>query len=301
MKNIARILLALAVSVLAAGCIRENLDDCCNLSLSLLYKGDGDTDILAESIDKIDLYVFDQENKLVKQNSYKQDDLGEDNTIPLFRLDPGKYIIVAVGNAYDMTEVQLAQNGDWSNSYIMHPDLEKTGRVDGHDHNYLGYIEVTMASHELLQSPLELKSSHINVSIEMSGLQPEAGVNSRAGGNYQVFFDSSNGKTDFRNKVVEDATGICQPVMEYDEKTGKYVSRDLALFRMDDYCNHVLKVVSPQGNEVLALNLSDYLAQHPEIDVTKQEALLPIEIKFTPVSVEVVVPEWYITDVEPEF
>ena len=301
MKNIVHVMLTLAVAVLAVGCIKESLDDCYNLSLTFKYTGDSSTDMLAESIDKIDLYVFDQDNRLIKHETYNQDALNEENAAPRFQINPGKYTIVAVGNAYDMTDVKLAENGDWSDCYMMHPDLEKTGRVDGHDHNYLGYIEMRMGSHELLRDTLEFKSAHINVSIEMSGLQPGTEVNSRAGGSYQVFFENSNGKTNFRNKVIEGETGICQPVMKLDEETGKMVSQDLALFRMDDYCGHVLKVISPQGKEVVALDLADYLAEHPEIDLTKQEALLPIEIKFTPVSVEVIVPEWYIVDVKPEF
>lgn len=294
--------MTLAVAVLSAGCIKESLEDCYNLSLTFSYTGDGEDEKFSEAIEKVDLYVFDSgTSELVKTVTYGQDDL-KGNTAPDFRLDPGNYVVVAIANDFDRTDVHISEDGDWSKSYFQHPELGRAGGcVDGHDHNYLGYMEVKMASHKVLKDTLEFKSSHTNVIIEMSGLQPDASVNTKAGGSYEVYFENSNGRTDFRNEIIEEATGICEPVMAFDNESGKFVSQDLTLFRMDKQCGHTLKVISPQGTEVVSLDLDKFLSEHPEIDITKQESLLPIEIKFTPVNVEVVIPEWYIVDVEPEF
>ena len=48
----------LTVAVLAAGCIKEDLGDCWNVSLYFQYLADGDKDVLAQYVDKVDLYVY---------------------------------------------------------------------------------------------------------------------------------------------------------------------------------------------------------------------------------------------------
>jgi hypothetical protein len=49
-------------------------------------------------------------------------------------------------------------------------------------------------------------------------------------------------------------------------------------------------------------SLYDYLQQNADkIDVTKQEADVPIAIKFSTLGVEIVLPGWKIEDVTPDW
>lgn len=296
-------IMTLAVAVLSAGCIKESLEDCYNLSLTFSYTGDGEDEKFSEAIEKVDLYVFDSgTSELVKTLTYGQDDL-KGNTAPDFRLDPGNYVVVAIANNFDRTDVHISEDGDWSKSYFQHPELGRAGGcVDGHDHNYLGYMEVKMASHKVLKDTLEFKSSHMDVAIDVKGLGEGIQINSGTkSGAYQIYFEQSNGRTDFKNEVIEEATGICEPVFRYDAEKGYAVSDNLVLFRADCKCDHILKVISPEGVELVSMDIEKYVSEHPEIDITKQEALLPIEVMFTAVGVEVTVPDWYIVDTKPEF
>ena len=71
---------------------------------------------------------------------------------------------------------------------------------------------------------------------------------------------------------------------------------------IESLCHHQVQLEDRDGNVLVSFPLSDYLKDNAKyIDVTKQEAFLPISIKFTPVSVTIEVPSWYIEDIDPEW
>lgn len=50
-------LMALPVFVLSSSCVKEDLDDCDNVTIYFQYLADGDTDVLYKYMSKVDLYV----------------------------------------------------------------------------------------------------------------------------------------------------------------------------------------------------------------------------------------------------
>lgn len=100
MKQLKKLILLSLVPVLTTGCIKEDMDDCENVAICFRYKADGDKDVLRQYMDKIDLYVFDANNRLVDQRTYNQDALNPAQEAPSFKLPQGTYSVVAVGNAY---------------------------------------------------------------------------------------------------------------------------------------------------------------------------------------------------------
>ena len=71
--------------------------------------------------------------------------------------------------------------------------------------------------------------------------------------------------------------------------------------RHTDHENVNLDLTDANGKNMAHINLADFLAANPVIDLTKHEALIPIRIEFVSGKVVVTVPEWYIEDVKPEF
>ena len=62
------------------------------------------------------------------------------------------------------------------------------------------------------------------------------------------------------------------------------------------------ELVAKSTGEVLhTLSLADFLAQYPQIDVSKQEVLIPIIVQFKNFGVEVTIPDWLIVDVAPDY
>ena len=181
MKQLKKLILLSLVPVLTTGCIKEDMDDCENVAICFRYKADGDKDVLRQYMDKIDLYVFDANNRLVDQRTYNQDALNPAQEAPSFKLPQGTYSVVAVGNAYGKTQVKDINSTDLSQIYIQHPNWGTASAVDGHDHNYMGSKQITVpGSNKFLRDTLDLFSSHINVDIEIHGL-PAPGEATRAG------------------------------------------------------------------------------------------------------------------------
>ena len=309
MKQLKKLILLSLVPVLTTGCIKEDMDDCENVAICFRYKADGDKDVLRQYMDKIDLYVFDANNRLVDQRTYNQDALNPAQEAPSFKLPQGTYSVVAVGNAYGKTQVKDINSTDLSQIYIQHPNWGTASAVDGHDHNYMGSKQITVpGSNKFLRDTLDLFSSQINVDIEIHGL-PAPGEATRAGIPYKLSIEKSNAQTDFNNEINEDEKGTCYPELVYDSQTGVYHTNDLTLFRMDHNdvlspvcCTHLLRLEDADGNTLVTGSIYNYLQQHlKSIDVTKQEAYLPISIVFTPVGVTIKVPSWYVEDVTPDW
>ena len=253
-----------AACLLLGGCIKDDLSHCDNVSIYFQYKADGEEDVLHQYMDRVDLYVFDETNHIMGVGHYTHSQLASFSAMPSFRLPEGRYKVVAVGNAGDNTQVVNVQATDFNDIYIQHPNWG-TERHQG----------------------------------MRAGEMP-----------YALRFENANAQTTFNNEINEAEKGTCHPALVYDEERGCYRTDDLALFRMDtdgeldaDLCAHVLVLTDTRtGEELVRGNVYDYLQRNAErIDVTLQEALLPIKIQFSSIGVTVEVPEWVVEDVKPEF
>lgn len=316
MKSIRYILMMLFAAVLTTSCIKEDLDDCDNVTIYFQYLADGDKDVLHQYMSKVDLYVFDENGHMLGVGSYNQDELTNFEAVPSFRLKAGqRYKVVAVGNAYDHTEVvNHTTETDFANIYLQDsawsdPEVP----VTNHDYNYLGQQEFVMPSQEgvMYRDTVTLYSAHIKVDVEIHGLPAPDASRQDAGISYQLSFEHSNAQTSFENEINLDQKGTIYPDLVYDSENQCYRTQNLALFRLDDetgelnadYCEHELVLVDKNTNqELLRGNLYNYLVRNADaIDVTKQEAELPISIEFHGVDVEIKLPDWIIVDGQPDW
>lgn len=313
MKKYVLLLLLIVSLLLPTGCIKDNLDDCHNVTIYFQYLADGDKDVLYQYMDKVDLYVFDEGGHILGVGTYKQDQLGDFSAVPSFKLTPGKrYKVVAVGNAYDHTQVvNLTSSTSFDEIYIQSPYWGVPDPVINHDDNYLGQKEFVMPEGGLTMycDTVTLVSAHIDVAVEIFGLERPVGTRAEDIP-YELSFENSNAQTSFNNEINEEEKGTCYPNLVYDEERNCYRTDDCALFRMDhegelteDCCEHILVLKDKRtGEELVRGNVYNYLQRNADqIDVTKQEALLPVSIRFSSIGVTVEVPGWVIEDIKPEF
>ena len=310
MKKYVLVLLSVVSLLLPTGCIKDNLDDCHNVTIYFQYLADGDKDVLYQYMDKVDLYVFDEDGHILGVGTYNRDQLRNFSAVPSFKLTPGKrYKVVAVGNAYDHTEVvNLTSSTSFDNIYIQSPYWGVPDPVINHDDNYMGQKEFVMPEGNLTmyRDTVTLYSSHVDVDIEVTGLpapqtRDEMPVNVR--------IEHSNAQTSFNNEINLDEKGTCYPELIYDEERGCYRTDDFALFRMDnggeldaDYCEHELVLSTVDGTELIRGSIYNFITRNREyIDITKQEAYLPIEINFSSVEVIIKLPVWYVENLEPDW
>lgn len=310
MKKYVLVLLSVVSLLLPTGCIKDNLDDCHNVTIYFQYLADGDKDVLYQYMDKVDLYVFDEDGHILGVGTYNRDQLRNFSAVPSFKLTPGKrYKVVAVGNAYDHTEVvNLTSSTSFDNIYIQSPYWGVPDPVINHDDNYMGQKEFVMPEGNLTmyRDTVTLYSSHVDVDIEVTGLpapqtRDEMPVNVR--------IEHSNAQTSFNNEINLDEKGTCYPELIYDAERGCYRTDDFALFRMDnggeldaDYCEHELVLSTVDGTELIRGSIYNFITRNREyIDITKQEAYLPIEINFSSVEVIIKLPVWYVENLEPDW
>lgn len=307
-KNIVWMLLL--VPVLTTGCIKDNLDDCHNVTIYFQYLADGDKDVLYQYMDKVDLYVFDEGGHILGVGTYNQDQLKNFSAIPSFKLTPGRrYKVVAVGNAYDHTQVvNLESSTSFDEIYIQSPYWGVPDPVINHDDNYLGQQEFVMPEGNLTmyRDTVTLYSAHVDVDIEITGLPAPQ---TRGELPVSVRIENSNAQTSFNNEINLDEKGTCYPELIYDAERGCYRTDDFALFRMDnsgnlhpDWCEHELVVADAEGTELFRGSIYDFITRNCEyIDITKQEAYLPIEIQFNEIGITIKLPAWYVEDIDPDW
>ena len=116
-------------------CIDEDIDDCFSINrLTLSYKGDGTTEIFPDKICRVEMYVFDAENKCVNSHTLSDDELAS-RTALLPPLKAGDYRIVCVGNTHH-TRVEGLTTCDFNKIVFADGDYFAGKQVSGNDSLY---------------------------------------------------------------------------------------------------------------------------------------------------------------------
>lgn len=297
------------VSALFTSCVKEDMDDCMNVAVCFQYNADGQDNVLQNYIHDIDLYVFAQNGSMHSRIPIGKEYLTNEAKFKELQLPAGKYSLVAVANAYDRTEVKSA-GGNLEHTFIQHPQWQSETVLPGQDENYLGRCEFQVPGYHTLQKDtIQLFSAHLDAYVEVHGLQPPLRSDEAASTGYRISIVNANAQTNLLNQVQPGQWATVAQELHFDAETQTYKTSGLILFRMDNkgcidesLCRHEIRLEDGNGKLITSFPLSEYLKENAKyIDVTKQEAYLPISIKFTPVGVTIEVPSWYIEDITPDW
>lgn len=304
MNRTTNILLCICLVALLTACIREDRSDCHNTIIHLEYMADGEESVLQEYVEDLNLYIFDDTGHRLR--NYSMTELG-DGGIRL-NLDEDEYTLVTVANANKHTYIVEGTGDERTDFYLQHPDWYRAGDVvETHDHNYIGEVKISVSSNGIEhRDTISLRSAHVNMEVEITGLDAPT---TRADMPYTLRIEQSHARTNFYNQLSALGEETVQPRLTYDAEKGCYHTANLALFRMDqdgvvtrETCPHQVVLLDATGTELVRYNLYDYLQRFAnEIDVTKQEATIPLEIQFSKLGVEIVLPGWNIEDVKPDW
>ncbi len=284
----------LLLLVLAAGCINDDMSECERTYLYFSYKGDGVTQILNQKIGKVNLYVFDSENHLVQTKIVDQNELITRQSTRL-KLEPGDYRIVCVGNPYNDTRVSDLNAGNMGNILFAHPGYFDSTPINTNDSLYFASKIITVPDTYWVRDTIPFSSSHIKVSVEVRGL----GSAPNGGPSATLVVNNLFPYTDFTNSAGGELCSY-HPTMTYNESSMNMTAR-FNIFRIGNENPVTFDLVYPSGEILHSLRLEDFLLANPSIDITKNEVLIPILIKFSSIGVTVTVPDWYIEDLNPEF
>ena len=288
----------LASLVLLTSCIKEDLSDCERCTLTFFYEGDVNYDIFPQHITCVSLYVFDADNRVVQTKRIEQNELKAFQGTKL-NLCPGAYRVIGVGNQYDKTVVENTQSTDYSKIIFRHPNVGK-GVVEGNDSLYLGSTEIVIPEDYWYEDEVPFRSSHLKVSYTVEGyVKGGAEANAtRAASLLELRVKNLLPQTDFENRAHGDKITY-NP--EITIKNGNHVAY-FNIMRHAKDSDVEFELVDKASQEVVhTLKLKDFLEQFPQIDVTKQEVLIPIVVEFKNIGVTVTIPDWMIHDVTPDY
>lgn len=284
----------LLVGGLSTSCIKEDHSDCYNIyCLALSYFGDGDTDIFPEKIDRVHLYVFDQNSNCVTATQLSDADV-EAQLTTLPPLEEGEYRIVCVGNAYD-TKVQNLDSKDLSKVSFAAADYVNGEEVSGNDPLYWSAINYTIAPYDekkqIETQTTYFSSSHYDISVEIVGVEAV-----KSAGYPDVKLVAVSPNTDFNNRAFGDAATY---VMETSHDGGNTL---LATNNIMRHQNHEdVQLVLQAGENILAtVNFAEHIKKY-NIDTTLEECVIPFKVEFTTANAIVTVPDWFVHNVDPIF
>ena len=310
-KFILYLCLPLVSFVLLTSCIKENMEGC-ERCIEFEYLADGNTDVFPNHITSVSLYVFDENDQMVPasrlggQNPIRleQNDLKREQGITL-PLNHGKYRLVGVGNDYDKTEVYNASCGNMSQITYRHPDC-LSREVEGNDSLYLGSKIIEIDENEVyFKDKIRFYSSHLKVSYTVEGYVPEEGE-TRANDGYfdlrvrnlmsETTFDQAHDKNLASGKEVN-----YSPVIKLNHENGNHEGY-FHILRHAKESNIVFDLVKRSTGEVeKSFTLTDFLNKFDMYDVSKQEVLIPIVVRYFGADVKVTIDNWDLIEVAPGF
>lgn len=291
-------LLLLATGLFSTSCLKEDHSDCYNIyRLAFSYKGDGQTEIFSEKINRVHMYVFDEQNNCVVSNLLPDADVkARITTLP--PLDAGNYRIVCVGNAHK-TGVENLSSGDFDQIVLSDNDYISGSTVSGNDPLYWSSINYNIRPYEpkMIEETQTtyFASSHFDVTVEVVG----APVLTRASKYPSIELVGVSPQTDFNNKAKGQATTYVMESVHDGQNTLTAVSN---IMRHTNNQDVYLKIADVDGASLAEVNFAQHIARY-NIDVTKHECVIPFKIIFQnpTMEVKVTVPEWYLEYITPDF
>ncbi len=287
------------LAIAATSCIREDLDECLSTNrLSFSYKGDGTTEIFPDKICRVEMFVFDAENRCVNSALLSQDEVANRVTV-LPPLAAGDYRIICLGNTHD-TRTDGTASGDYGRMTFAAADYLDRETVSGNDSLYYASASYTILPYGSGREEanrtqtIEFASAHYDLLVEAVGI-PDP--NERAGTLPTLEVCGVLPCTDFENRACGEQTDY---LLETQYEAGMLSART-NIMRHKNHETVDIRLRSAAGDLLAEVNLAEFLAAHPVIDCSKHEVLIPIRIEFKSGNITIGLPEWYIEQVQPEF
>lgn len=283
----------------AAGCIKENMDDCPRAVLTLYYDADGEQNVIGEYIHGAVLYVFDQE-ELVVRRPVSASEIKSGRSIS-FILPAGNYDVVCWGNM-DRYSRPVIQGGH-DHCLLRHIAMEGAGSIESFDPLYHAAATLSLADKQETSHELDFHCAHIDLEFYIRGFEekyPGAGAP-------EIRLTGIETYCDFAMNAYRTPDAVCAPVVKRDAASGVHTAK-LNVLRFDEDTPMEIAIRIPGGEEVFHLRMADLLERSEGtakgadcVSLNREEVCIPIYVDFAGdrVDVTIEVPDWVEQPVRP--
>ena len=298
MSIVRHIMISALVLLVAAGCIRENRDDCRgDVYLHFIYNGDGDTDIFPDKIECVGMYVYSLDNlSFHSEYTFDKNDLAELQGTHLM-LPPGNWRLVLWGNAAERS--MLDKN--WGTGHIAEPGyFDGSNSYSGTDSLYFSTIDITVPETLVdVNETCYFESSHIKMYIKLDGFADMVDASTGECAEIVLYHEGSAVYTDFTNTPSEDVCEVIPEIFPDPDDPDAYVLF-YNVFRFDeDDPDSKIVLKFKDGRDLYTVSLKDFIDRYNIRVNDRNEVIIPIRIFSTGTGVNVV--DWDIVNVDPGF
>lgn len=279
--------------------VYDDLSQCPGIELRFSYLEDDGKEHIGDYVGQIDLYIYDEEGKLVRSLQLDDSRVKSDPIVKLNDLDEGKYRAIAVGNMLEKTEAK-------DKDLVSKASIRTTDKDGKTDMLYIGAVDFEVKTiTEPVTKILELRSQHVKVYVRVElksddeADKKEFVTLQEAKGGYRITIAEIDREVRLTDRQQSDKGVISSPILT--EKDRKYFETQFFTLRFDEK-DPTLELLLYNGESVAKrVNLADYIRSHQNrIKInTRQEAYLPLYFYIDPTTLAVTLEPWSHVDVSP--
>lgn len=303
MKSI-NIALFACLLLLFTGCIKEDRDNCENkLILEFEHKDKLGKDIFLKAIDKVDVFIFNESNKLIYKQKITKSTL-TNSRVTTMKLPSGKYHIVSWANANDNSVFEGTELGtDLSELRLKNPTLNNNKIVDGDPLYYyatdVDLSTITLPNGGTLRKKIPFCRAHIKIEVYIKGFGDSNGTSP----DLTPLLELTNLSTDYDFDMVttkDKISAVDKTIYEVIDGN-KFAVADFYPTVFSEETDTDLLVRKQSDNSVVTtVSLKDFIKKN-NIDLNScQQTIIPIYIEYKSTEVVVSVPSWDSVPVKPE-
>lgn len=274
-------MLYILLLVTVTGCIKENLDDC-ETTLYFSYLGDETKEIFPQKIEKVDMYIYNQNNVCIQKAVLNRKELGRQRGTTL-NLPSGQYHVVCWGNSLNDTKIN--EGSSLKNNIVGAPHYFTKELITTNDSLYFGEREITITNEGYRTDTVHFSSAHIKMRIELEGL--DAVNNTRAAVSpISIEVGNLSSTVDFTKTFSNECISY-YPLVNFDSGIQKFGAK-FNVLRFNNDNEVYLRLHDNQTNkELYTMQLKDFMKENNITVEGINEATVGIRIRFNGTAVTV--------------
>ncbi len=196
---------------------RKPFDDC-ETTLYFSYLGDGTKEIFPQKIEKVDMYIYNQNNVFVQKTVLNRKELNRQRGTTL-NLPSGQYHIICWGNS--LNDTRINEGSSLQNNLVGAPHYFTKELISTNDSLYFGEREITIVNESYKVDTVYFSSAHIKMQIELEGL--DVGSTRAATSPVSIEMGKLNSTVDFTKTFSNERVSYF-PLVTFDSNVQKFGS-----------------------------------------------------------------------------